>query len=111
MSFLSFICVLIGFCLLLAIYCFYFQPKNQFKKVPEPEQIRVRILNKRMLELEVNRETLDQELLQYWVYVQPLRGGAKREFEISADNYHALNPGDRGTMKYLGMQFIDFTKS
>lgn len=110
MPFFALICVLTCLSLFFAIYFFYFHPKSQLKKAPQSHQIKVRILNKRVLELELSPEDSDEALLQYWIYVQPLKGGAKREFEVNADNFQALKPGDRGTMSYLGMQFIDFTK-
>ena len=45
---------------------------------------------------------------EYWIYVQPVKGGPKREFMVGIHYYHALNPGDRGTMTYKGRTFVHF---
>lgn len=45
---------------------------------------------------------------EYWIYVEPMSGGPKREFMVGIHYYHALNLGDKGTMTYRGQQFIHF---
>ncbi|KLV07379.1 RNA polymerase subunit sigma [Photobacterium aquae] len=49
-----------------------------------------------------------QDDQEYWIYVQPTRGGPKREFMVGIHYYHALNPGDSGTLTYQGLKFLHF---
>ncbi|MBD1566245.1 DUF2500 domain-containing protein [Vibrio sp. SA48] len=47
----------------------------------------------------------DQE---FWIYVQKGKIGPKREFQVGVHYYHALNPGDQGTLTYCGHKFLHF---
>ena len=64
---------------------------------PEIEEI--------IAKMKYNKLCSDEE---YWIYVEPISGGPKREFMVGIHYYHALNPGDKGTMTYRGQQFIHF---
>lgn len=99
---------IIALILLSAIYFFMFYQKHILGVGAEPRKIDVRILNKQAIELANPMQ--EEEMLQYWIYVQPLKGGPKREFEVGVHFYDALQPGDRGTMTYQGMQFMHFAK-
>ncbi|GAB6262844.1 DUF2500 domain-containing protein [Photobacterium sp. CCB-ST2H9] len=70
------------------------------------KQIEVQILDKQSLS--VDEHPTDGDNAQYWLYVQPLKGGPKREFQVGVHFYHALNPGDCGTLTYRGRQFMHF---
>ncbi|NMS64366.1 DUF2500 domain-containing protein, partial [Vibrio parahaemolyticus] len=49
-----------------------------------------------------------QDDQEYWIYVQRGSIGPKREFQIGVHYYHALNPGDKGTLTYRGNKFLHF---
>ncbi|CAK2134375.1 hypothetical protein VCRA2112O187_700017 [Vibrio crassostreae] len=34
--------------------------------------------------------------------------GPKREFQVGIHYFHALNPGDKGTLTYQGDKFLHF---
>lgn len=75
------------------------------ERAPE-KRVAVRILDKQSIAVSGARPGEDSEA--YWIYVQPLRGGPKREFEVGVHYYHALNPGDQGTLTYQGQTFRHF---
>lgn len=74
-----------------------------------PEKtIDVEILDKQSVAVTGTQPGEDDE--EYWIYVQPLQGGPKREFMVGIHYFHALTPGDRGTLTYKGLSFVHFAQ-
>lgn len=72
-----------------------------------PEQtVAVRILDKQRTRVSDPRPGEDSST--YWIYVQPLQGGPKREFEVGVHDYHAIHPGDQGVLTYQGLTYRHF---
>ncbi|MEF1291775.1 DUF2500 domain-containing protein [Vibrio sp. M260118] len=72
-----------------------------------PEQTaEVTILDKQSIPVEDVEPGMDDQ--EYWIYVQKGRIGPKREFQVGVHYYHALNPGDHGTLTYQGDKFLHF---
>ena len=72
-----------------------------------PERtIEVQILDKQSNAIIGAQPGEDNE--EYWIYVQPTKGGPKREFMVGIHYYHHLQPGDCGTMTYQGVKFLHF---
>lgn len=94
---------------LLIISIFYFirfyRRHVQGEDAPE-QKIDVEVLDKQSVAIIGAQPGDDNE--EYWIHVQPTKGGPKREFMVGVHYYHALNPGDRGTMTYKGLTFIHF---
>lgn len=97
--------------LIIVAACFFFlnYRKHQLGVGAQERSIDVRILNKQSMTFAA--EGPHEDGMQYWIYVQPLKGGPKREFSVEPHYYDALEPGDRGTMIYQGLKFIHFKKS
>ncbi|NAW65747.1 DUF2500 domain-containing protein [Photobacterium halotolerans] len=70
------------------------------------KQIEVLILDKQSVAVDNTQPGADSE--EYWLYVQPVKGGPKRDFQIGPHYFHALNPGDSGTLTYRGRLFLHF---
>ncbi|MBD8513344.1 DUF2500 domain-containing protein [Photobacterium sp. CAU 1568] len=68
--------------------------------------IEVLILDKQSVALDNTPPGGDSE--EYWLYVQPVTGGPKRDFQIGPHYFHALNAGDSGTLTYRGRRFMHF---
>ncbi len=83
--------------------------KHQLGDGAEERSIDVRILNKESNTFPT--EGPHEDGMQYWIYVQSLKGGPKRKFAVEPHYYDALLPGDRGTMVYQGLKFVHFSKS
>ncbi|HBC3959941.1 DUF2500 domain-containing protein [Vibrio parahaemolyticus] len=72
-----------------------------------PEQsVQVTILDKQAIDVPDAQPGQDDQ--EYWIYVQRGSIGPKREFQIGVHYYHALNPGDKGTLTYCGDKFLHF---
>lgn len=72
-----------------------------------PEQTAtVTILDKQAIPLE--HVPIGHDDQEYWIYVQKGKFGPKREFQVGVHYFHALNPGDTGTLTYQGDQFLHF---
>ena len=94
---------------LLAVALYYFvhvYRKHTLGENAKERQIEVEILDKQSTPVMGARPGEDNE--EYWIYVQPTRGGPKREFMVGIHYYHALNPGDKGLMTYQGVTFRHF---
>lgn len=83
----------------------FYRRHMQGENAPE-RKIDVEILDKQSTAVIGAQPGEDNE--EYWIYVQPTKGGPKREFMVGVHYYHALNPGDRGTMTYKGLSFLHF---
>ncbi|MDV5171915.1 DUF2500 domain-containing protein [Photobacterium rosenbergii] len=91
----------------IALYCFVHVYRKHTLGENAPEQhIEVEILDKQCTPVIGARPGEDDE--EYWIYVQPTKGGPKREFMVGIHYYHALNPGDKGVMTYQGVTFRHF---
>ncbi|MEJ2764415.1 DUF2500 domain-containing protein [Photobacterium sp. MCCC 1A19761] len=100
------ILIVTGLLILSAFYALRIYRRHvQGDQAPE-KTVQVEILDKQSIAIAGARPGEDSEA--YWIYVRPLRGGPKREFEVGVHYYHALNPGDRGTMTYQGQTFRHF---
>ncbi|MGI2883266.1 DUF2500 domain-containing protein [Vibrio furnissii] len=72
-----------------------------------PERhVQVTVLDKQSID--IPHPLPGQDDREYWVYVQKGQWGPKREFQVGIHYFHALNPGDRGTLTYRGTDFIHF---
>ncbi|HIF9366200.1 TPA: DUF2500 domain-containing protein [Photobacterium damselae] len=93
--------------LVVAISYFIYTYRRHTLGTHAPEKhIEVMILDKQSNPIFGAQPGEDDE--EYWIYVQPVKGGPKREFMVGIHYYHALNPGDSGVMTYKGHQFMHF---
>ncbi len=101
--------IVLAVAILFVISIFYFirfyRRHVQGENAPE-QKIDVEVLDKQSMAIIGAQPGEDNE--EYWIYVQPTKGGPKREFMVGIHYYHALNPGDRGTMTYKGLSFVHF---
>lgn len=70
------------------------------------QTVEITVLDKQAIE--VPDAQPGQEDQEFWIYVQKGRLGPKREFQVGVHYYHALNPGDKGTLTYQGDKFLHF---
>lgn len=101
--------VIVGLIALLIIAVGYFilSYRRHTLGAHAPERsIEVTVLDKQSVPIIGAQPGDEQE--EYWIYVHPTQGGPKREFMVGVHYYHALNPGDRGTMTYKGLTFLHF---
>ncbi|MGF1699806.1 DUF2500 domain-containing protein [Photobacterium makurazakiensis] len=100
--------VLAIFALLVAAILYYvrFYRHHVLGENAPEKKIEVQILDKQSVAVIGAKPGEDDE--EYWVYVQPTKGGPKREFMVGVHYYHALNPGDSGIMTYKGVTFLHF---
>ncbi|ENM5735834.1 DUF2500 domain-containing protein [Vibrio mimicus] len=66
----------------------------------------VTVLDKQVIDIPHPLPGQDDQ--EFWIYVQKGRVGPKREFQVGIHYFHALNPGDKGTLTYRGTQFLHF---
>ncbi|MCG7584170.1 DUF2500 domain-containing protein [Photobacterium sp. OFAV2-7] len=97
--------VAILFVISLVYFIRFYRRHVQGENAPE-KKVEVEILAKQSVPVIGAQPGDDNE--EYWIYVQPTKGGPKREFLVGIHYYHALNPGDRGIMTYKGLSFIHF---
>ncbi|MCG7498901.1 DUF2500 domain-containing protein [Vibrio sp. Of7-15] len=72
-----------------------------------PEQkVDVTVLDKQIVD--IPNAQPGQEDQEFWIYVQKGKFGPKREFQVGVHYFHALNPGDKGTLTYQGATFHHF---
>nr|WP_194956797.1 DUF2500 domain-containing protein [Enterovibrio baiacu] len=105
---ISLILLLVALAVISTVYFFLSFQKHSLGKGAEERAIDIRILDKQSVALPSPEQHEDPE--EYWIYVQPLAGGPKREFQVGVHYYHALQPGDCGTLTYKGLQFLHFAK-
>lgn len=102
---LSMVILLIALVVSTAAYCFFLYQKHILGINAQEKNIDIRILDKQSTPgLNPQREE------EYWIYVEPLSGGPKREFQIGIHYYHAIQPGDCGNLSYKGISFLSFAK-
>lgn len=90
------------------VYFVLTMQKHLIGQVAEERTIDIRILDKQAVAIPNPQQHQDPE--EYWIYVEPMEGGPKREFQVGIHYYHALHPGDYGTLTYRGAQFVHFAK-
>jgi hypothetical protein len=83
----------------------FFRKHIQGENAPE-QKVEVTILDKQSIDIDDAQP--GQEDQEYWIYVQKGRIGPKREFQVGVHYFHALNPGDQGTLTYQGDKFLHF---
>ncbi|CAH0532308.1 hypothetical protein VST7929_00124 [Vibrio stylophorae] len=88
-----------------AFFIFIYRRHMLGLNAPE-RKIRVRILQKQAVDVPV--EVPGDDDSEFWLLVQPVKGGPEREFKVGVHYYHALNADDIGTLTYQGRQFIHF---
>ncbi|MEH0743475.1 DUF2500 domain-containing protein [Vibrio cholerae] len=74
----------------------------------QEQSAQVTILDKQSVPVE--HAAPGEDDLEYWIYVQKGRLGPKREFQVGVHYYHALTPGDKGTLIYQGDTFLHFAR-
>lgn len=83
----------------------FYRKHIQGENAPE-QTTEVTILDKQSIQIEDAQPGQDDQ--EYWIYVQKGRIGPKREFQVGIHYFHALNPGDQGTLTYQGDKFLHF---
>ncbi|WP_162045368.1 DUF2500 domain-containing protein [Vibrio taketomensis] len=83
----------------------FYRRHMQGEDAPE-QKADVTILDKQAIDIENAEPGQDDQ--EYWIYVQRGRVGPKREFQVGIHYFHALNPGDKGTLTYQGDKFLHF---
>lgn len=83
-----------------------FQKRHKHGQDAPQQTLKVMVIDKQSIDIpEAQPGQEDQE---YWIYVQKLPVGPKREFKVGIHYYSALNPGDRGELTYQGDRFLHF---
>ncbi|WP_454442784.1 DUF2500 domain-containing protein [Vibrio bathopelagicus] len=83
----------------------FYRKHMQGDNAPE-KKVNVTVLDKQSIDLPDAEP--GQEDQEYWIYVQRGVVGPKREFQVGIHYFHALNPGDKGTLTYQGDKFLHF---
>jgi hypothetical protein len=92
---------------ILAAWVFIGFYRKHIQGVDAPElKADVTILD--MQAVEVTDPKPEEEDQEYWIYVQKGAFGPKREFKIGVHYFHALKPGNKGTLTYKGDKFLHF---
>lgn len=99
--------IAIAFLIAIAFWVFvrFYRKHIQGENAPE-QSVQVTVLDKQTIEAENPAPGQDDQ--EYWIYVQRGSLGPKREFQVGVHYYHALNPGDKGTLTYQGDKFLHF---
>ncbi|WP_087020542.1 DUF2500 domain-containing protein [Thaumasiovibrio subtropicus] len=87
-------------------YLWFSLSRHTYGQGAKEKDILVKVLDKQSVEVE--RPLPGEETERYWIYVQPVKGGPKREFEVGIHYYHSLNSGDEGILTYQGTRFCHF---
>ncbi|WP_413113082.1 DUF2500 domain-containing protein [Thaumasiovibrio sp. DFM-14] len=103
----SFIMIMIVLFVFSGAYLWFSLNRHSFGSGAKEQDILVKILDKQCIEVE--RPFPGEESERFWIYVQPVKGGPKREFEVGIHYYYAVNPGDKGTLTYQGNRFCHFS--
>ncbi|OEF26110.1 DUF2500 domain-containing protein [Vibrio rumoiensis] len=99
------ICILLLIALAAWMYIGFHKRHNLGEDAPE-QKVNVEVLDKQSLD--IPDAAVGEEDQEYWIYVQKLPLGPKREFKVGIHYFSALNPGDKGTLTYKGNRFIHF---
>nr|WP_086939312.1 DUF2500 domain-containing protein [Thaumasiovibrio occultus] len=89
-----------------AAYCWFMVSRHMLGRGAREKKIKVQIIDKQSVPVENPFVGEDDE--HYWIYVEPIKGGPKREFQIPMHYYHALEPGAKGVLTYKGHDFCHF---
>ncbi|MFA0523652.1 DUF2500 domain-containing protein [Vibrio sp. 10N.222.52.C3] len=87
------------------VFIGFYRKHSQGENAPE-KKVNVTVLDKQSIDLPDAEP--GQEDQEYWIYVQRGVVGPKREFQVGIHYFHALNPGDKGTLTYRGDKFLHF---
>ncbi|MDA0150317.1 DUF2500 domain-containing protein [Vibrio sp. LaRot3] len=87
------------------VFTSFYRKHMQGEDAPE-QTVEVTVLDKQAIAVEDAQP--GEEDQEYWIYVQRGKLGPKREFQVGIHYFHALNPGDKGTMTYQGDKFLHF---
>jgi len=87
------------------VFIRFYRQHVQGENAPE-KKVDVTVLDKQSIELPDAQPGQDDQ--EYWIYVQRGMVGPKREFQVGVHYFHALNPGDKGTLTYQGDKFLHF---
>lgn len=49
-----------------------------------------------------------EDTMRYEVWFRPQSGGLELKMRVTAQAYHAISVGDRGTLQYQGTRFVGF---
>lgn len=102
---------LIALAALAGTYWMYSYKKHSLGLNAKERSIEIRILDKQSVTLpDLGNHGNQEDLEQYWIFVEPLKGGPKREFQIGIHYYHAIQPSDCGVLTYKGLHFLHFAK-
>ena len=105
---ISVILLVIALAVIAGVYFVFTFQKHTLGQGAEERAIDIRILDKQAVALPSDEQHQDPE--EYWIYVQPISGGPKREFQVGIHYYHALQAGDCGRLTYRGSDFVHFAK-
>ncbi|WP_407331719.1 DUF2500 domain-containing protein [Enterovibrio sp. 27052020O] len=105
---ISVILLVLALAVVAGVYFVFTFQKHTLGQGAEDRAIDIRILDKQVVSLPSPDQHQDPE--EYWIYVEPISGGPKREFQVGVHYYHALQPGDCGTLTYRGSDFVHFAK-
>ncbi|MGD8118662.1 DUF2500 domain-containing protein [Vibrio sp. TRT 29B02] len=83
----------------------FYRKHIQGENAPQ-QTVEVTILDKQAITVDDPKPGQDDQ--EYWIYVQKGKIGPKREFQVGIHYFHALNPGDQGTLTYQGAKFLHF---
>lgn len=105
---LAFILLIISL-LIAAVYGFIRIHRQHNLGIDAPErQCEITILDKQSVPIIGAKPGEDDE--EFWLYVQPKKGGPKRQFCVGVHYFYAVEAGDTGTLTYQGRKFIHFAK-
>ncbi|MCW8329516.1 DUF2500 domain-containing protein [Photobacterium sp. SDRW27] len=97
---------LVALLIIAILYYIRFYRRHMLGENAPEKKIDVEVLDKQSVAVIGAKPGEDDE--KYWIYVQPTKGGPKREFMVGIHYYHALTPGDRGLLTYSGLNFVHF---
>ncbi len=87
------------------VFSRFYQKHLLGENAPE-RTAQVTVLDMQTVEIDNPKPGEDDQ--EYWIYVQKGHFGPKREFQVGVHYYHALSPGDKGTLTYQGGKFLHF---
>ncbi len=103
---ISLIIIMLVLLIFAGTYMWFSLSRHTFGSGAKDKDVLVKVLDKQSVEVE--RPMPGEETEHYWIYVQPVKGGPKREFQVGIHYFNALNPGDEGTLTYHGTRFCHF---
>ncbi|HBV76541.1 MULTISPECIES: DUF2500 domain-containing protein [Vibrio] len=99
------ICILLLIALAAWMYISFHKKHNLGEDAPE-KKVNVIVLEKQSIN--IPNAAIGDDDQEYWIYVQKLPLGPKREFKVGIHYFSALNTGDKGVLTYKGHRFMHF---